>query len=743
MKKGLLSLLAVALTVVSCQNYDDQFESLTQQITQLSTTVAGLTAITDQVTALQQTVNGLATASSLASLAGQVSDNATAIAAAGSSADAATAAVGTVSDQVASVQASITAILADLENVATAADLDTISATLAIVQADVKEILAGSAVINQDVTINNAATLEYVNTLIKTGDDDPNVIINGKVVINTTSFSPAITADQLAEVNVIASKFATILGDGLSGLSVTSNTPLTFTNLTFIDEDYTIVGVDQDDPALRTISGNLTSNQSGAIDYTQITSVGDVIIEVTNKNSITSIDFSNASVKSLKIGQTGVGSNMVDAPKATSIKTGTSSVTRIIGDSATTIIHANATSDLSSITITSLAADSQITVLATGLSILNVTGTQTTDLFATSLNGTSTITMANKIAEAHLTALDAADGTINATVVDLTDLVRSSGILTIAATNVDLTGYDATSGLGATTFTGKGAVTLTNMDNTVVANDITSLTVLSQEGSIAFPSSYAELSTLNFTGKAATVANPSTQSNSVTLSNLASLTTVSIDGSILELISSGNQKLTSFTTVDGSKVTSMTLAGATKLASVDLNHSFVEFQLANVVDVRNNPVLASIDLSAIGKVKTITIDGNAKLKSIIPPSTTLSEAGAPINVLVGVNSLTTAVWTPHTPKVAATQTSSEVAAIPAKLVSTSLHAIKTWVDLHSGHTTVNYDYDTSIVSGTTAYANYAALVAADALTFNTNSAIYGPASGTMDTATETKVIKAN
>ena len=65
MKKGLLSLLAVALTVVSCQNYDDQFQSLTDQITQLSTTVAGLTALTDQVTTLQQTVNGLATASAL------------------------------------------------------------------------------------------------------------------------------------------------------------------------------------------------------------------------------------------------------------------------------------------------------------------------------------------------------------------------------------------------------------------------------------------------------------------------------------------------------------------------------------------------------------------------------------------------------------------------------------------------------------------------------------------------------
>ena len=72
MKKGLLSLLAVALTVVSCQNYDDQFQSLTDQITELSGTVQGLTALEGQLAALQQTVNGLATSQALAALAGVV-----------------------------------------------------------------------------------------------------------------------------------------------------------------------------------------------------------------------------------------------------------------------------------------------------------------------------------------------------------------------------------------------------------------------------------------------------------------------------------------------------------------------------------------------------------------------------------------------------------------------------------------------------------------------------------------------
>ena len=59
MKKGLLSLLAVALTVVGCQNYDDQFDELSDQITALSSTVQGLSSVADQITALQNTVNGL------------------------------------------------------------------------------------------------------------------------------------------------------------------------------------------------------------------------------------------------------------------------------------------------------------------------------------------------------------------------------------------------------------------------------------------------------------------------------------------------------------------------------------------------------------------------------------------------------------------------------------------------------------------------------------------------------------
>ena len=59
MKKGLLSLLALALTVVGCQNYDDQFEELTSLIEDLQSDVDGLSGVSASITALQSTVAGI------------------------------------------------------------------------------------------------------------------------------------------------------------------------------------------------------------------------------------------------------------------------------------------------------------------------------------------------------------------------------------------------------------------------------------------------------------------------------------------------------------------------------------------------------------------------------------------------------------------------------------------------------------------------------------------------------------
>jgi len=70
MKKGLLSILAGALLVVGCQNYDDQFDSLESQINALASTVAGLSQVQSDLSSLAGTVNSLS--STVASLGSSI-----------------------------------------------------------------------------------------------------------------------------------------------------------------------------------------------------------------------------------------------------------------------------------------------------------------------------------------------------------------------------------------------------------------------------------------------------------------------------------------------------------------------------------------------------------------------------------------------------------------------------------------------------------------------------------------------
>lgn len=72
MKKFILSILAIAVTVVSCQNYDDEFASLNEKITNLETKIATLADLQAAVSSLQTNVSSLATA--IASVGSDVED---------------------------------------------------------------------------------------------------------------------------------------------------------------------------------------------------------------------------------------------------------------------------------------------------------------------------------------------------------------------------------------------------------------------------------------------------------------------------------------------------------------------------------------------------------------------------------------------------------------------------------------------------------------------------------------------
>ena len=718
MKKGLLSLLILALTVVGCQNYDDQFEELTSLIEDLQTDVAGLSGVSASITALQSTVAAITSA---------VQSNGTAIASGNTAAAAANAAT---SASLAQVSSTLASLASQLDGVASSAELGTISSTLAQVQADVRELLEGESTINQNITINNEATLQYVETLVSTATDSPNVIVNGTVTVNTTNFS----ADQVTRTQDIVRKFATIL----NAVSVTSTHVLDFANLAFCDNNVTLTGVAQGIGSLRTITGDLTANQTlgGAIDFSGLTSVDDVVVEVTNVDSITSVNLGNATMATLKVGDAGTSAMQIEAPKAGSVSTGNVAVTSILANSATDVNHNyNGTTAIAGLAITAQPNSNggTVDVLANVTGGITITGTKTLVVHMDNVTTDNAFTMTTQVGELHLSKVKNASGAINAAVVALPEFLAQSANLDISATNPNLPKADSTTGTGTLTLSGKGAATMKNTDAALLAPVLTSLTVTELSASVNWPAAMAELSTLNITGKAAAAAVPSTQANVITVSSLASLTSLTTAGSFLTVTSVGNAKLANLTTTG--HIVNLTVTGAAKLASASIGHNYISGADANQIDIQGT-ILTSLDLSAVEKVKTLTVTGNTKLSSLTPPSTTVrAEAGAAVAVTIGVNSMT-AVWEQYTPDIAATQTTPAVPAVPAKLKSNDLLAIKGFIDAYKNTQTASpsFSLDSFVVSGTITYANFQSATASDAFS--------STGSGTIDSYAELAVISA-
>ena len=731
MKKGLLSLLALALTVVGCQNYDDQFAELTSQITSLQSTVDGLTGVSSAITALQSTVEGISTA---------VEANGTAITA-----------------DLAQVSQTLADLAGSLGDVATSADLDAISSTLADVQADVRELLEANAVINQNITINNAATLEYVNTLISTGDTDPNVIVNGKVDINTISFTPAITAEELAQVNAIASKLATILGDGagLPGLKVNSATPLTFTNLAFIDDDYEIHGSDQEDANLRTVSGGLTTNYAGPQDYSQLTSVGAVTI--TNNASATAINFSDTEVDSVVSGTAVAG--VLTFANATSVDLGTAPFTSLTANSATSVnVDATGFAATTSIIATAATAiDLNSAVSAVGL--LTITGTGTTIVHADALATADGITVTDS-GQSHFGALTFADDALSITAADAsnfgvltsTDAASSIGgetviITVLAAATGTLTLPDATA-VDAPVFVGSTGNGITAPDaltvsvESIAAADLsavsmTSLTTTAQAENLTIGDlTYPALTTIAVDGDDVT----GITSLAISITSNATVTSVTVGGEVSALTIAGTGH---DTLVTSGNITTLTVS-AGGLETATLGHTYISGDVAVTIDVQGTS-LTALDLSDITKVKSITISNNGALKTVVGPSSiTLPEAGAAISVTMATNSIT-AAYTDGADGVPATETTPEVAAIEPIITSASVNSILTWWNEAAANadagvatsTSIDLSYISYDNAGTAAIGTLALAYGADSYVSGTGSLTYD---GVIDTNAERAIV---
>jgi len=648
--------------MVGCQDYDDQFAELTGLVNGLSTEVAGLSTVNASVAALSTTVNGLSSA--IAAI--PTTDN--------------SAEITALTSALTAAQADITAITAALADVSSAADLAAVTLALAAVQEDVNTLLEADAVINQPVTITNSANLEYVSSLIGYAIDDPNVIVNGAVKINTT----ALTASETITANAIAGKIRTVIGN----VEVTAAVSLNLVSLSFINGDYSVSGSDASDANLKTISGSLTTNYPGANDYTHLSEVGAVVIS--DSASATLVDFTGVTVTSIDDSVASVG--VVIFPSATSVNMGTAPVTNISAAIASTIETKMTTA--AGITISApLATAVNVNQMTSSTGNISVTGSSTTivhfDALATIAGTLTTVT----VGEAHFGALTQTSGalavaaTTAANFAALTDLDAASSIggatvilTTLAGSTGTLTLPNATVGnlpAFSTAATGKLVLTVATSANMVsaaiadiTAAKATSLTLTAQnEDFTLVNTSFDDLTTLDISGKTGT----GVSAVDVSLTSVATLTTITTGGRLNSLTVAGAGPLSLTTEGNLTDLTST----ATKLATIALGHTFVTGDTAVVIDIQNSAA-STIDMSNVTKVKTVTLTGNGALTSIVAPSSvTLPESGAAIAVTLGTNSLT-AVYTEGATGTAATETTAAVPAVEPTLTSASISSILGW-----------------------------------------------------------------
>ncbi|MDC1216924.1 hypothetical protein N8131_02255 [Flavobacteriaceae bacterium] len=244
MKKGLLSILASALLVVGCQNYDDQFSNLESQISALATTVAGLAQVQ----------------SDLSSLAGTVASLSSTVNGLGSTIDTA------VANGLADIQADVDAITTAVADVASSEEVDALSTAVAAAGADLDELLANSSVFSGNVTINSVATLAAFKAMGSTL-----AIINGNVAIT------AKTDMNQADIQAVVDEMLTITGDFSYTSQAAEIAETKFTNLSGVQS----ITVDQaggyNFPALVSASditlGTTFSSKVGIIDFGELTSV--------------------------------------------------------------------------------------------------------------------------------------------------------------------------------------------------------------------------------------------------------------------------------------------------------------------------------------------------------------------------------------------------------------------------------------------------------------------------------------
>ena len=412
MKKGLLSLLAVALTIVGCQDYDDQFAELTGLVNTLSTKVAGVETSTANLALLSTTVNGLVQAIG-------------AIPTTDSTAD-----LTAVLQGLTTAQEEIDAIKLLLAGgVASADDLAAIDELIDTVQAGVNTLLTNNQSISVNITITDSETLATAQSYIEVGATTPaGYLLGGNLIVDHST----LTAAEITTANELTAKLISVSG------SVTVSGSVNLGGLTYIAGNYTKTGqIAPLDTTISSLGANLiVDGQLGDIVFPNLSSVvGNVTIS--NHASVTSIDFS--SVTTVGAAST-IDGGTIAVASATTADFGKFKMIDVTLESATSV-NLGQSGTIASLSIvapiaTSISANSQ--QIVTGVLDINAPLAATIDMNALTGGGTTLdISAANSTTVIHFDKLTSA-GIIDANQNEVKEFHMGSMVTTGAGTAYDI-----------------------------------------------------------------------------------------------------------------------------------------------------------------------------------------------------------------------------------------------------------------------------------------------------------------
>ena len=646
MKKGLLGLLVIALTVVGCQNYDDQFDELNKKISDLASDVSDLEGVQTAVSALSDKLDNLANSA-------LTDDDLTAIL-----------------DEIAVIEGALDGLDAveaevlDLEN-----EVDEILEKLG-------ELLSANAVIQGDIIITNTGDLAVVQDLIGTEDDDPLVTIQGNVHVLISAANGL--ADSLASINAITNKLKIVQGT----VTITTSAAVEMNELMYISANHTASGAGSvASPKLRTITGDLHVDLPGVLDYSVLTTVGSVLVSQTA--TVTQAHFN-------KVAFTTDGTN-INLPNATHVKVGgvlpvsitlaaavhfessnvgAQTATEINIGGADAAFSIAATSFTGAVTITTTAAANlsaitsaaALNVVATDINLSGITAfTGATTLSATTINIGSMVSSTDTVT------------LVGPTAVSLPALTTLGGDF-VAASAASFSAPLLATSTGTIDLKAAATVEIKSLTATSSIIDIATVTALhlKEQAATIDVSDFVNIATLDYTGAKPATATPGSQvaTNNLTITSAnASLTTLVIGAS------GGIGTLT----VNGSTLESLSTAGIiintvvtnnAALEDFDFDHTHVDGDDATTVSISGNTdsAFTSVDLSSLSKVKHVNITGNTSLTTITAPSAVvLAEPLATVTVTIDNNDTTGT----YTAAVSATETTPYTPASASAAVVTA------------------------------------------------------------------------